>query len=160
MEPISGFVVPIVLAVLGIGGTIAVTAMQLRARRSELADERATRIEADREQRREAIVTAVYDAIGPLTSAAVVPSVERTRVPVAVTGATASVVRAIRLSGRDDGHTLTAWWNERARDYAVARLADLEALEGATLAEIDAWFDTRHTAVEILARARAMSLHG
>lgn len=118
MDPFVDVWLPIGIAVVGVGGTIAVTALQLNARRKELADERASRLVEDQNRRREAIVAAVYDAIGPLTSAAVVPTSDRTRVPVEVTTATATVVREIRLAGLQDRQDLHAWWNSRARDFA------------------------------------------
>lgn len=161
VRPMELFVdvwLPIGIAVVGVGGTIAVTALQLNARRNELSDERASRLSEEQKRRREAIIASVYDAIGPLTSAAVVPSSERTRVPVEVTTATATVVREIRLAGRDDRQELQAWWNSRARDFGKAKLSQLEDLEAATLQEIDAWFDETASASQIrsLALSRAL----
>lgn len=157
VDPFIDVWLPLLIAIVGVGGTIAVTVLQLKARRRELNDERAARTRADLEQRKEAIIAAVLDAIGPLTSAAVVPSNERTRVPFEVTAATASVVRAIRLSGRDDRDDLHAWWSVRARQFSKTKLADIEHLEGATIAEIEAWFDGRFTARQIFTKARTES---
>jgi hypothetical protein len=77
---------------------------------------------------------------------------------VEVTTATATVVREIRLAGREDRQDLQARWNSRAREFGKAKLAQLEGLEVATLQEIDAWFDETLSAGQIrsLAESRAL----
>ncbi|MEA1264189.1 hypothetical protein MicroSTF_14190 [Microbacterium sp. STF-2] len=156
MDTLSDFWLPLVLAVLGIGGTIAVTIVQLRARRAELNDERAAREAAELERRREAVIEAVYDAIGPLTSAATVPREKRNVVPHRVTVATAKAARIIRLCGREDRTDLHEWFAIRARHWGTSTLDGLGELESAMLAEIDAWFDGRATAAEIREKAAAV----
>lgn len=154
MDPLPDFWLPIILAVLGIGGTVVVTVTQLRARRAELDDERAARDAAERERRRESVIEAVYDAAGPLISAALIPTELRNAVPDRVTRTTAKVVRVIRLSGSPDRADLHEWFASRARDWAsVAAPDDIIALEVSMLAEIDAWFDGSATAAEIRSRA-------
>lgn len=156
MDPLKDFWLPLILAMLGIGGTIAVTVVQLRARRAELNDERAAREAADLERRREAVIEAVYDSVGPLTSASSIPRESRDLVPARVTVATAKVARVIRLSAQEDRADLHEWFALRAKHWASSTMADdLPALESAMLAEIDAWYDRTATAAQIQARAAA-----
>lgn len=153
VELLTDFWLPLTLAVLGIGGTIAVTVVQLHARRAELDDERNARAAADLEARREAVLEAVYDSIGPLAAAATVPREQRSAVPPGVTAATAKVARVIRLSGRSDRLELHEWFAISARIWAAStNKHDLEGIESEMLAEIDAWFDGRATAEQIRER--------
>ncbi|MGO4488188.1 hypothetical protein [Microbacterium sp. 2RAF4] len=158
MESLKDFWLPLILALLGIGGTIVVTVVQLRARRVELDDERAAREAADLERRREAVIEAVYDSVGPLMSAASVPQESRSTVPTSVTVATAKTARVIRLSGREDRRDLHEWFAIRASHWAGSTIADdLMSLESGMLSEIDDWFDGTATAAQIHARAAAKS---
>lgn len=145
---------PIALALVGIGGTIAVTVIQLRARRAELEDERAARAAADLEERREQVVGAVYDAMGPLIAAATIPHDERSRMSNDAAAAVARAARIIRLSRSHEFAALHEWWGSRTKQFAKAQLAQLERLEARTLAEISAWYEGELTADEILELAR------
>lgn len=154
MDTFSDFWLPLALALLGIGGTIIVTVVQLRARRAELNDERAARDAAELERRREAVIEAVYESVGPFVTAATVPRGARPNAtPASMAAATARVSRVIRLSGRDDRIDLHEWFSLRAADWARAEREDLPALEQHMLEEIGAWFDGSATAAEIRSRA-------
>lgn len=153
MNELTDIWLPIGIALVGVGGTIAVTAMQLRARRRELDADRQERAAMDLDRRREDIITAVYDSMGPLVSAAVVPLVERDRPSLDATRAVSRVERVIRLSRRDDVNDLRLWWSVRSRQFARVQVADLEALEVAVLTEIDRWYDGELTASDIRGRA-------
>ena len=155
VDLLTELVLPLVLAVLGIGGTIVVTAIQLRARRAELEDERRARDAADREQRREKVISAVYDTLGPLIAASTIPQKDRLRMPNNAAAAVARATRMIRLSREPDSFDLHEWWGIRTKQFAqITRLDDLEPLEVATLAEISAWYDSELTARQILEIAR------
>lgn len=153
---LSDFWLPIILAVVGIGGTIFVTVVQLRARRAELDDDRRAREAAALEARREAVIEAVYDSVGAFTHAASITREQRRLVPVVATAAIAKVVRVIRLSGRTDRADLHEWFALRSAEWGDASVehdGSIAEIESTMLGEIDAWFDGRATAAQIRAQA-------
>lgn len=148
---------PLGIALIGVGGTIAVTVVQLRARRAELDDDRAERERVEAKRAREAIAFAVHEAVGHLVSAAWVPLPDRDPASIPASPHVTRVAALMRVHlSANEAAPLVEWWNARCLQFASSYGRDAGRVELAATADIIAWHEQSATAAELLRRSKIL----
>ena len=140
---------PLLIALIGVGGTITVTVVQLRARQRELDEDRRDRDRREVEHKRDELALAVHEAIGQLTAAPFVAAADRTRENAPGFREVNAVGSLILVNVPADADPLTIWWKNRTEQWAVARPDQAMTLEAASRSEITAWHQREASASEV-----------
>lgn len=153
-EQLADTLLTLGVALIGVGGTIAVTIVQLRARRKELDDDRVERERQEAKRNRDAVAHAVLTATSRLSLAnmEIAAGVWTEHSPGAREVGLVFILIRLHLP-HEEAESLVRWW--RFRESQIVMATGKSDVWAKLVEEITQWHDGTLTAAAMEARVAA-----